>query len=62
MFISCQGPSCTNVESNATDEDSFEVDEDLPDISLLEQLTQIEQKESKGVEEEMSDHVEFDDE
>ncbi|CAH0691699.1 unnamed protein product [Spodoptera exigua] len=54
--------SCTNIESNTTDEDCFEIDEDITDISLfLEQSTQIEQEEEEDSdEEETSDYEEFD--
>ncbi|CAH0723950.1 unnamed protein product, partial [Brenthis ino] len=64
VCTNCRGQSNTNIESNATDEDCFEIDEDITDISLfLEQSTQIEQEEEEDSEEkETSDYEEFDDE
>lgn len=64
VCTNCRGQSCTNIESNATDEDRFEIDEDITDISLfLEQSIQIEQEEEEdSEEEETSDYEEFDDE
>ena len=45
VCTNCHGQSCSNVDSNATDEDSYDINEETTDASLFEQFIDIQQEE-----------------
>ncbi|KAJ9574372.1 hypothetical protein L9F63_025985, partial [Diploptera punctata] len=60
LCINCQGQSCSNVESNGTDEDLYDFNEETTDTFFSEQLTNIQQEEEQ-LEEDITLAVEFED-
>ncbi|GBM31926.1 hypothetical protein AVEN_74230-1 [Araneus ventricosus] len=58
----CQGQSCSNVESNTTDEDAYDIDEEISDPSFfLEQSIEMQQQGEEVSEEEHITVEEFED-
>ncbi|GBO27795.1 hypothetical protein AVEN_198098-1 [Araneus ventricosus] len=58
----CQGQSCSNVESNITDEDAYDIDEEISDPSFfLEQSIEMQQQGEEVSEEEHITVEEFED-
>ena len=61
MCTNCQSQSCSNVQSNPTDEDSCDIDKEIADSSSVEQFMDIQQEEEEEeeIEEDMTVAVEF---
>lgn len=56
--ISCQGQSCCNIESSATDNDCLDIDEEIADISFFcEKVTDVKQQQDEGTEESTTDAI-----
>ncbi|CAK1588684.1 unnamed protein product [Parnassius mnemosyne] len=60
----CQGQSCSNVRLKPIDEDSYDIDEETSDSSLVKQFLNIQQEEEneeEEIEEDMTVKVKFED-
>ena len=61
VCTNCQSQSCSNVQSNPTDEDSCDIDKEIADSSSVEQFMDIQQEEEEEeeIEEDMTVEIEF---